>query len=124
MKSFPNNRTVLFQSQQLATLPPVINDAQRYLDAHFTESISIAEVASRFFYTREHLSRLFRRYLNITITEYLAYRRISYSCQLMKSDATLADICYQSGFNSLSTFIRTFKQVTGVTPSVYRKNLN
>ena len=124
MKSFPNNRTVLFQSQQLATLPPVINDAQRYLDTHFTESISIAEVASRFFYTREHLSRLFRRYLNITITEYLAYRRISYSCQLMKSDATLADICYQSGFNSLSTFIRTFKQVTGVTPSVYRKNLN
>ena len=124
MKSFPNNRTVLFQSQQLATLPPVINDAQRYLDAHFTESISIAEIASRFFYTREHLSRLFRRYLNITITEYLAYRRISYSCQLMKSDATLADICYQSGFNSLSTFIRTFKQVTGVTPSVYRKNLN
>ena len=124
MKSFPNNRTVLFQSQQLATLPPVINDAQRYLDAHFTESISIAEVASRFFYTREHLSRLFRRYLNITIAEYLAYRRISYSCQLMKSDATLADICYQSGFNSLSTFIRTFKQVTGVTPSVYRKNLN
>ena len=124
MKPFPNNRTVLFQSQQLATLPPVINDAQRYLDAHFTESISIAEVASRFFYTREHLSRLFRRYLNITITEYLAYRRISYSCQLMKSDATLADICYQSGFNSLSTFIRTFKQVTGVTPSVYRKNLN
>ena len=124
MKSFPNNRTILFQSQQLATLPPVINDAQRYLDAHFTESISIAEVASRFFYTREHLSRLFRRYLNITITEYLAYRRISYSCQLMKSDATLADICYQSGFNSLSTFIRTFKQVTGVTPSVYRKNLN
>ena len=124
MKPFPNNRTVLFQSQQLATLPPVINDAQRYLDAHFTESISIAEVASRFFYTREHLSRLFRRYLNITITEYLAYRRISYSCQLMKSDATLADICYQSGFKSLSTFIRTFKQVTGVTPSVYRKNLN
>ena len=124
MKPFPNNRTVLFQSQQLATLPPVINDAQRYLDAHFTESISIAEVASRFFYTREHLSRLFRRYLNITITEYLAYRRISYSCQLMKSDATLADICYQSGFNSLSTFIRTFKQVTGVTPSCYRKNLN
>ena len=124
MKSFPNNRTVSFQSPRVVIFPPVINDAQRYLDAHFTENINIADVASRFFYTREHLSRLFRRYLNITITEYLAYRRISYSCQLMKSDATLADICYQSGFNSLSTFIRTFKQVTGVTPSVYRKNLN
>jgi len=102
--------------------PSVLCQIQSYLDEQFTENITLIDISTRFFYSREHLARMFKKYLNTSITEYITERRIRYSCQLMKTDATLTDICYQSGFNSHSSFIRAFKRITGVTPSSYRKN--
>lgn len=99
-------------------------DIQSYIDNHFVEIDTIEDIAAKTFYTREHISRLFKKYKNITVTEYILKRRINYSCQLMKTEMTLAQICFQAGFGSVPAFIRAFKSVMGMTPSRYRKNLN
>lgn len=101
--------------------PATLTEMQHYLDEHFAEITSISEFAARFFYTREHVSRLFRKYLNITVLEYIMECRVRYSCQLLKTDAPIVDICFQAGFNSISSFNTAFKRVTGITPSAYRK---
>lgn len=104
--------------------PASLIEIQNYIDEHFIDINSTADVAMQTFYTREHISRLFKKYKKITVTEYIIQRRINYSCHLMKTDMTLADICFQAGFGSVPAFIRAFKRVMGTTPSQYRNNLN
>ena len=104
--------------------PSSLIEIQNYIDEHFIDLNNTADVAATTFYSREHVSRLFKKYKKITVTEYILQRRINYSCQLMKSERTLADICFQAGFGSVPAFIRAFKRVMGMTPSHYRRKLN
>lgn len=102
-------------------LPASVMEIQRYLDEHFLEISSVSDVAAHFFYSREYVSRLFKKYLNTTVADYVIKRRISYSQQLMETDLSLADICFHSGFGSVSSFIRSFKSIMGMSPSKYRR---
>ncbi|MBR4888778.1 MAG: AraC family transcriptional regulator, partial [Clostridia bacterium] len=54
-------------------------------------------------------------------SEYIAARRIAYSQQLIEQGRSISEACYQSGFENMSTFIRSFRNITGMTPSEYRK---
>lgn len=101
--------------------PPNVVEIQKYLDEHFTEVSTVSEVAEHFFYSREYVSRLFKRYLNTTVADYVLKRRISHSQTLIVSGLPLIDVCFHSGFGSVSTFIRAFRSITGMTPSAYRK---
>lgn len=102
-------------------IPPTLMEVRRYIDEHFTEITSISDISDHFFYSREHISRLFKKHMDTTATDYLNKRRIGYSCQLMQSDLSLTDICFRAGFGSVPAFIRAFKKATGLTPSQYRR---
>ena len=106
-----------------AYFPPNVVEIQKYLDEHFTEVSTVSEVAEHFFYSREYVSRLFKRHLNTTVADYVLKRRISHSQMLIASGLSLIDVCFQSGFGSVSTFIRAFRGITGITPSAYRKKV-
>ena len=93
---------------------------QQYLDENFTNIQSINEVAAHFFYSREYVSRLFKRHLNTTVANYIRKRRIEKSQQLIAEGAPLLSICYQVGYDHPATFIRAFRAETGMTPSAYR----
>ena len=95
----------------------------QYLDEHFIEIHSINEVAEHFFYSREYVSRLFKRHLNTTVADYIREKRIAKSCELIKAGVPLLSACYQVGYDHPSTFIRAFRAVTGMTPSAYRHSL-
>lgn len=105
-------------------LPPNVRAIQRYLDEHFTQITSVSQVAAHFYYSREYVSRLFKQYFNTSVTDYLMKRRVAFSQKLIQQGASLTEACFQSGFSSLSAFIRAFHSVAGMTPSVYRKMLN
>lgn len=104
-------------------LPDNVRAIQTYLDENFARIQSVSDVANHFYYSREYLSRLFRRHFNITVADYLANCRVACSQQLIRQGVSLCDACYQSGFRDLSTFIRTFRSVSGMTPSAYRKQI-
>jgi methylphosphotriester-DNA--protein-cysteine methyltransferase len=47
------------------------------------------------------------------------------ACKLIQNEAySIADVCYESGYNNLTNFNKFFKSITGLTPSKYRKKLN
>ena len=107
--------------QDQANLPTTLIEIQNYLNEHYLEITSVSDLAAHFFYTREYVSRLFRKYLNTTVAEYIIRLRVQYGCQLLKTDASMADICFEAGFQSIASFNRAFKRIIGVTPSVYRQ---
>ena len=117
------NRAGLQNSRDGVCLPPAVREIQAYLDAHFSEDLTAGQVAERFYYSREYLSRLFRKYLHTTVGEYLLKRRVAHSQSLIARGAPLTEACFQSGFRNMSTFIRSFRAVADMTPSRYRSML-
>lgn len=100
-------------------------EAVDYIRQHYTEDLSVGEVADYLAVNRSHLSRVFKNYLNMSIQEFLIGLRINRAASLLSgTDETVESIAYQSGFNSLIVFSRMFKKSTGETPTQYRNRLN
>lgn len=106
---------------EVSSLPENILMIQNYIDNNFSHISSVSEVAEQFFYSREYVSRLFKKYFDTTVSDYIMKRRISKSQSLIVQGVPLIDVAYQVGFGSLSTFIRAFRSVVNMTPSEYRK---
>lgn len=73
--------------------------------------------------TPEHISRTFKRYLNLTPTTYINSLRIDKACEKLKhTRQSILDIAYSLGFDSASYFYRVFHEFVGMTPMQYRGN--
>lgn len=101
--------------------PAVVMEIKNYIDENFAQISSIAQVAEQFYYSREYVSRLFKRYLNTSVKDYLQKRRITWAREQLKAPMSINDICYRAGFHSMSSFINAFSSLTGMPPSRYRR---
>ena len=72
--------------------------------------------------TREHLSRSFKKYYGVTLTDYINDLRINYASNLLiNTNIPIIDICFSCGFQSMSYFYRVFKKKNGTTPNIFRE---
>ncbi len=102
-------------------LPENVARIKNYIDTYYSSIEGVSEIAAYFFYSREHASRLFRQYFNITLSDYLMQRRVAESTRLLAEGASVADACYSVGFRSISSYINAFRKITGCLPSEYKK---
>ena len=99
-----------------------IKGAINYIEEHFTENLTIDSVAKMFMLSPSFFGYLFKNLTSKTFTEYLKDLRIAKAAEMLKtSDKKVIEICYESGFNNLNHFNRTFKQSVGVSPGAYRR---
>lgn len=92
-----------------------------YITAHCGEDLSLEEVASIAGFSKYHFSRLFKQFTNVSFYQYLSQNRIYTAEKLLAvPEMSVTTVAYKSGFTSLSSFIRMFKLIKGVTPSEYR----
>lgn len=97
------------------------NDLLDYIDTHYMEELTLEDVAASIGFSKYHFSRLFRQYTNFTFCDYVNYRRIKVAEELLVlPDLSITEVALQSGFPSISTFNRLFKQQKNCTPSEYR----
>jgi AraC-like DNA-binding protein len=100
-----------------------LKKAKDLVHERFREPLTLAEVAESANVHPISLARAFRRTYHCTVGEYVRKLRIEFACEkLAASDASLVDIAFSAGFSEQSHFCRTFKRLTGVTPSEYRSN--
>ena len=110
------------KKEPVESLPHQVLELQQYIDLHISEIASVTQVAEHFYYSREYVSRLFKKHLNTTVSDYIRKRRIVMSQTLIRQGLPLLEVCFQVGFEHPSTFIRAFRSVTGMTPLEYRQN--
>ena len=92
-----------------------------YIDSHYTEELTLDNIADFSGFSKYHFTRLFKQYTDSTFYDYLIYRRIKAAEELLANpELSITEIALQSGFSSISTFNRIFKQKKGCTPSEYR----
>lgn len=96
-----------------------------YIDAHFSEDLTLEQVAGHTGFSKYHFARLFKQHTNTTFHNYLCYKRIMAAQSLLTSDMELpvTEIAFQTGFNNLTTFYRCFHKYAHCSPTEYRNQL-
>lgn len=113
---FPNVR--LYKQKEYVQK---FNSLLEFIDEHYMEDLNLEDIADSIGFSKYHFSRLFKQYTNYTFCDYLCFRRIrAVEDLLLQPDLSITEIALQSGFPSISTFNRIFKQVKNCTPSEYR----
>ncbi|MEK6478590.1 AraC family transcriptional regulator [Catalinimonas sp. 4WD22] len=93
-----------------------------YMMQHFTEDISLEEVAALANMSPQSFCRFFKHCTRKTFLAFLNELRVGYACRLISDNRyNISEVCYKSGFNNLSNFNRQFKRVTYKTPSEYKR---
>ena len=108
----PEERSSFFHE-----LSPVI----RHIDEHYTEKISMKEMAALAGLSPTHFNSRFRKILRMSPTEYLLSRRIQHAQRLLtETSQSLAEIANAIGFYDQSHFTKRFHKITGMTPRAHR----
>jgi len=93
-----------------------------YINEHCTEDLTLDKIASIAGFSKYHFSRLFKQFTGVSFYKYLNQKRIACAQKLLLNpDMSITEITFQSGFTSLSAFIRMFKIFNRCTPSEYRQ---
>jgi two-component system, response regulator YesN len=101
----------------------VMQKALKHINAHYTEEITLDDVAGAVFLSPTYFSKLFSEEMGCRFTAYLNKIRIEKSKLLLKSsDIALVDIAGLVGYEDQSYFTKVFKRVTGVSPGKYRES--
>lgn len=102
----------------------VIGDMIRYIEQHLGEDLSLQRLASRFFLSREYVSRKFRQEMGETLTEFVERLRVDKAKRLLGNRTLkIADIAEMVGYADEKYFSKVFKKQTGESPARYRKKL-
>lgn len=96
--------------------------AKDAIDAASHEEWPIARLARVSGVSQAHFARSFKEAFGAPPHRYLLTRRIERAKALLRdTDLPITDIAFQTGWNSLGTFGRIFRDVTGESPSELRR---
>lgn len=101
---------------------PVEEKASRikaYLDAHYSETIRLDELARKLGMSKYYLIRLFESVYGLSPIGYTINLRIEKAKRLLNSGMKYTEVAYSTGFYDQSHFIRHFKMIVGVTPKAF-----
>lgn len=98
-----------------------LNSVIDFINMNYTQDIAREGLAGAIDMSTDYMSRLFRKYTGKKISEYINELRIKDAIhRLEQGEEKIIDIALSVGFESLSTFNRAFKNVTGTTPTSFR----
>lgn len=100
-------------------IPAKLARIREYIDANYDSIARVDELASRFYYSREHICRLFRDYYKITPSEYLHRKKVERARQALDVNHSVRYAFDVSGFQSYSAFVKAFRDIMGVAPGKY-----
>jgi len=99
----------------------VISSAMNYIDSHFQQKLTLDEVADFTGFSRYYFSRSFKQQTGFSFKEYLCQRRIQNAMELLiHTSRPMHEVATESGFSSVATFNRSFREHKNCTPTQYR----
>ena len=103
----------------------VINKIKAYIDQNYMDDISLADLAERFFLSKEHISRLFKKETGLNLFAYIMDLKLKEAQRMLsETNRTIDDIAFSLGFSNGSYFSKVFKKNIGTSPGSYRKNFS
>lgn len=88
-----------------------------YIDLHYTEELSIAQLAALCYFSEYHFMRFFKKYVGMSCLDYIKNLRLEKAVELLEDgNLSTLEVSLSVGFHNLSYFHREFKKKYGMTP--------
>lgn len=100
-----------------------IGKIYKFVEEHYQQPIELAVIADLANMTIPSFCRYFKKMTRMTFTDFVNEFRVKQACKSLVEDRPISDICFESGFNNVSHFNKTFKTIIGESPRNYRKKL-
>ncbi len=98
------------------------NSVIKYIDKNYMYEITLDKLASIAGYSRYHFSRIFKQYSGLSYVTYINKTRINAAMKLlMDPSKSITEVAMNSGFSSITSFNRAFKEIKHCTPSEFKK---
>lgn len=96
-----------------------VNDIIFYINRHLDENLSLEALSSRFYTSKYHLLREFKKHTGHTLHSYIHRKRLITAKQLLSEGNRVTDVCQSCGFGDYSNFIRAFRRAYGMSPKKF-----
>lgn len=113
---------IVGEHQKMTRTQSRINQLQIYINCNYNRNITLKDAAHHLGMNPSAFCVFLKNHTQKTFTAHLNEYRIHIACRLLteKPDATIAEIAYQTGFNTICYFNRMFNRQTGMSPKAYR----
>lgn len=102
----------------------ILKEITTFLYEYHNEQITICQIADKFGYNPDYLSRFFKKYMGLTIIDYLYEIRINYVYKdLLDTDLSINEIFENHGCNNYRVAMKFFKKRYDCTPKEKRKSI-
>lgn len=96
----------------------------QYVTSNLTRDITLGSTAKALGYEYHYFSSVFKRYFRVNFKRFINILRFEHACTIMGDKSkSVTEVCFESGFDTVRNFNRVFKELSGFTPSEYRKNV-
>ncbi|MFP4157827.1 MAG: PocR ligand-binding domain-containing protein [Opitutales bacterium] len=102
--------------------PALVWNAKRYIEERYQEKISLDEAARAVSASTRHFCKVFKEATGLTFTDYLARVRVEKAKKLLQNPhLRVSEVAFETGFESISQFNRSFKRITRLAPTQFRR---
>ena len=97
----------------------VVDAVLHYINEHYSESLTLDQLAEQFFISKYHLLRKFDAQVGTTVHRYILQKRLLIAKQLLAGGVAPSEACQHCGFGDYANFYRAFRAEYGMTPRQY-----
>jgi len=113
----------VIKNYRVTNFLPLHDRIHQYVKEHITESMTLDDISKALNTSKKLLNSAFKSQYSITITQFIRQAKIDAAKELLiASDLTLLDISNLLSFSTTTYFVKTFKEVTGLTPKYFRQH--
>jgi len=117
-----NNSFIIKETQSVGR---AVYSMIRYIDEHIYDLANIRDIAKELGYSACYISHTFKEKTGVTVKQYISKKKIHKSVELLETGKfSVTKVAQILNYSNVQSFSRTFKQIIGVYPSKYLKNLN
>ena len=107
--------------KRLSVDSELMNSAMTYISQNYMKELTLEEVASFAGFSKYYFSRVFKEFAGVSFSDYLTVRRLNASANLLThTDLPIREVAKESGFGSVGSFNRIFREQKHCTPTQYR----
>ena len=105
-------------------MPSSLLRAISFVNNNLSSTIPVKALAKEANYSEYHFSRVFKKHTGMSPKKFVICRKIERAKELLirKGDLNISQVASEVGFNDISNFNKSFKKLTGVTPSAFKQN--
>lgn len=102
---------------------PILFAITQHIQQHYSDKLSASTLAEEFGISERNMNRLFNKELGLSFIKYHKLTRIVKAAELLSTPGkTVSEVCFETGYESVPSFTRTFKEIMGSSPTtLYRK---